>query len=193
MTAEAQLDAVVSAFERAQARLHRVAAAVPDDRWPVRADPTRWSVAECVAHLNLTGRAYVPLLSRALDQARALGGAAPPRYRQGFLGWLVALAVGPQPRFLPRRWGRARTIPAFVPSGDLPRDQVVAEFDRLQAAQVALVQAARGLPLEGVSIPSPFNARIRYNTYACFVLLPRHQQRHLDQAERVWGATSPTF
>lgn len=186
MTADAQLDAVVAEFGRAQARLHRVAAAVPAERWAVRADPARWSVAECVAHLNLTGRAYIPLLSRALDQARAQGGAPPERYRRGFLGWLVALAVGPQPRFLPRRWGRARTIPAFVPSGDLPRDQVVGEFDRLQAEQVALVRAARGLPLERVTIASPFNARVHYNTYACLVLLPRHQQRHLDQAERVW-------
>jgi hypothetical protein len=82
-------------------------------------------------------------------------------------------------------------MPAFVPTGDLPREQVVGEFDRLQAEQVALVRAARGLPLERVTIPSPFNARLHYNIYACFVLLPRHQQRHLDQAERVWEGNSP--
>lgn len=190
VTAQDQLAAVIAAYERAQKRLHRVAAAVPAERWAVRADPARWSVAECVAHLNLTGQAYVPLLRRALDEARALGGPPPARYRRGFIGWLVGVAVGPQPRFLPRRWGRARTIAAFVPSGDLPRERVVAEFDRLQAAQVALARDAAGLPIDQTWIVSPFSARLRYNAYACFALLPRHQQRHLDQAERVWDAAA---
>ena len=34
---------------------------------------------------------------------------------------------------------------------------------------------------------SPFNARMRYNLYAGFSTLPRHQHRHLQQAERVWA------
>jgi len=38
-----------------------------------------------------------------------------------------------------------------------------------------------------VRVTSPFNARVRYNLYACFTILPRHQHRHLWQAERVWG------
>jgi hypothetical protein len=28
---------------------------------------------------------------------------------------------------------------------------------------------------------------VRYNLYSCFTILPRHQHRHLWQAERVWG------
>jgi hypothetical protein len=180
-----QLDDIVAQFERAQQRLHGVVAAVPDERWSRRADPARWSVAECVAHLNLTGQGYIPLLETALAQARALGGPAPRRYRQTLLGWLVARVVGPVPRG--RRWSRARTIPAFVPAGDLPRAVVLAEFDRLQAAQIALTRAAAGLPLERVRITSPFNARVRYNIYSAFVILPRHQERHINQAEWVWS------
>jgi len=40
--------------------------------------------------------------------------------------------------------------------------------------------------LSQVRVTSPFNARVRYNLYACFTILPRHQHRHLWQAERVW-------
>ena len=38
-------------------------------------------------------------------------------------------------------------------------------------------------------IISPFDARIRYNAYACLTILPRHQHRHLWQAEQVRGRT----
>src|SRR5256885_15849937 len=59
------------------------------------------------------------------------------------------------------------------------------EFDRLQAAQLDCLAQADGLPLSQVRVTSPFNASVRYNLYACFTILPRHQHRHLWQAERV--------
>jgi hypothetical protein len=37
-------------------------------------------------------------------------------------------------------------------------------------------------------ITSPFDRRIRYNAYSCFTILPRHEHRHLWQAEQVWSA-----
>jgi hypothetical protein len=63
---------------------------------------------------------------------------------------------------------------------------IIDEFSRLQAEQIACVREADGLPLGRVRITSPFDARLKYNLYACFTILPRHQHRHLWQAERVW-------
>lgn len=50
-----------------------------------------------------------------------------------------------------------------------------------------LQQLANGPPIDGVPGSSPFNRRMRYNLYAGFSTLPRHQHRHLQQAERVWA------
>ena len=182
-----QLAAVVEEFGSARSRLHRLAAAVPAARWGERADPARWSVAECVAHLNLTSRAYLPLLHDAIDRARTLGATtpAPARHRRDPVGWLLWRTSGPV-----KRVGRVRTTAPFVPSGDLPRDEVLTEFERLQDEQVAAVRAADGLPLGRVRVVSPFDARVRYNLYACLTILPRHQHRHLFQAERVWGTAA---
>jgi hypothetical protein len=182
-----QLATAVERFEEARRRLHRLAGALPEERWSARSVPTAWSVAECVAHLNLTSQAYLPLLREALDRARAIGGPAPARYRMDLVGRLVALAAGPMPRLGGVHFGRSKTPPAFVPSGVLPRAHLLAEFDRLQDAQIAFATEADGLPLGAVKVSSPFDPRARYNLYSCFVILPRHQQRHLEQAERVWA------
>ncbi|MBW3628849.1 MAG: DinB family protein [Gemmatimonadetes bacterium] len=184
---QSQLATAVERFQVARERLHRLAAALPEEKWNVRRLPASWSVAECVAHLNLTSQAYLPLLRDGIDRARALGTAAPERYRLDLVGGMIALAAGPMPRIGSVRFGRSRTTPAFVPSGVLPRGHLLAEFDRLQEAQVALTAEADGLPLDQVKVASPFDARARYNLYSCFVILPRHQQRHLEQAERVWS------
>ena len=64
----------------------------------------------------------------------------------------------------------------------------MAEFARWQREQTAVVAEADGLPLGRLWIISPFDARIRYNAFACLTILPRHQHRHLWQAEQVKAA-----
>jgi hypothetical protein len=181
-----QLRSVLDQFDLAQARLHFLAANLSDARWAERADPARWSVAECAAHLNLTSRAYLPLLRDALEEVNQRDEPPPDRYRRDSMGWVLSLLMGPVPRLGRFRIGAVKTMPAFVSEGDLPRAQLLAEFDRLQTEQTDLVRAADRQPINLVSVTSPFDQRLRYNLYSTFVILPKHQLRHVVQAERVW-------
>ncbi len=181
-----ELTSILDQFETVQARVHKLVDNLSETRWAERADAARWSVAECVAHLNLTGRAYLPLLREALEEASRLDEPPPARYRRDLLGWMLSLAMGPVPRIGRFRLGAVRTIPDFAPAGGLPRAQLVAEFDRIQREQAGLVREADGRPINRVWVTSPFDQRLRYNLYSTFVILPKHQRRHVVQAERVW-------
>lgn len=176
-----QLQSIADELREATARLHRLSGAVRPDRWPVRNDPARWSIAECVEHLNLTSAAYVPLLEAGLAEARRLGADAPHHLGRGFMGWLLWKVTGPGFR------GRMQTMPAFVPAGTAGGGAVAAEFERWQATLHSLLAAADGLPVGRVSMRSPFNAKVRYSWYGGFSILSHHQHRHLQQAERVWA------
>ena len=137
-------------------------------------------MAECVAHLNLTGAAFVP----ALRQALAAPGVPHSvdhrhRYRRDPIGWLLWWAMRPGARL------RVKTSEPFIPRETAATAELVAEFDRLQEEQVACASAAEGLPLERLRIRSPFGQRIRYNLYSALTILPRHQHRHLSQAEDI--------
>jgi len=175
-----QLQEIADELGEATARLHRLRDAIPGERWPHRNDPARWSVSECIEHLNLTSAAFVPLLEAGIESARKEP-PSPRRYRRGFLGWALWKMTGPDSR------GRVQTAPSFVPATSPPAADAVATFERLQAAILQLLAAADGLPIDKVIMTSPFNARMRYNIYAGFSAIPRHQHRHLQQAERVWG------
>jgi hypothetical protein len=185
--AQEALARIVREFREAASQLHLLVDGLPDDIWARRNDPNRWSVAECVAHLNLTGRAYVPLLREALDNARSLPERDPRRYRRDLIGWVLSVTTGPLPRFGSKRLGRVRTTPTFVPERDLPRARTLEEFDRLQAEQIDVARRSEGLAVHRVQIASPFDRRIRYNLYSALVILPRHQIRHIQQAESVWA------
>lgn len=180
-----QLQSVEQEFATARSRFLRLMAATADARWARRPAPDQWSVAECVAHLNLSSRAMQPLLERAVTEARALGGPAPARLRQTMLGRMLAAMLGPAPGFGRVRFGRTRTAPSFVPSGDLARAVVVAEFERHLEAHARTLATADGLPIDQVRVESPFAAGVSYDGYSAFRIVARHMHRHLAQAERV--------
>lgn len=179
-----QLQAVIDDFESARARLHRLAEQVPAERWTQRPAPESWSVAECVAHLNLTSRAFMPGLRDALERAQP--GAVPARLRRDLVGWLLWRNLQPG------KGMKIKTSAAFIPESTAPVEDLVADFDRLQDEQIELVRRAEGLPLGRIKVASPFSAAVKYNAYAALTVLPTHQHRHLLQAERAWETISGT-
>ena len=69
----------------------------------------------------------------------------------------------------------------------MPKNVILAEFKRLQMLLSGMVREGDELALDKVMITSPFGGKIRYNCYSAFVMIPRHQERHLEQAELVWA------
>lgn len=182
-----QLAAIIAQLEHTRTRVRRLATQTPDSRWATRTAEDSWSVAECIAHLNLTSREYLALLRPAIAE-HAVASAPVRRYRRDVIGWVIGYAAGPLPRIGRRRVGRAKTLAPFVPAGTLSKGVVLADFQTLQDEQIALVHFADSRPLQEIMIPSPFVKGIAYNAYSTFIVLARHQRRHLDQAEGVWRA-----
>ncbi|HET9982152.1 MAG TPA: DinB family protein [Longimicrobiales bacterium] len=175
-----QLQRIETEFRDARARLHRLREAVPRESWPVRPAPDRWSIADCVEHLNRTSEAFLPLLHSALSAASGAARQPERRYRRDPLGFMLSVIMPP-----PVRLVRTKTSRPFEPTAVAPAAELVERFDLLQEEQLRCLRDADGLPLNEISIRSPFDARARYNAYSCFVILPRHQHRHLWQAEQV--------
>jgi hypothetical protein len=130
--------------------------------------------------VNLTSRAFLPLVRDAIAQARQWPADGSRRYRRDFFGWLLWRMSGPPVRI------RTKTAAPFVPTGNEPPDLLISAFEELQDRQLDCVRDCSGLAIDRVKITSPFDARVKYNLYACLTILPRHQHRHLWQAERVW-------
>ncbi len=177
---QAQLTRLLEDYKSALIRVQALRSSVPDARWVERPEPSRWSVAECVAHLNLTSEAFHPLIRTALAAAAELRHVSRRRFRRDLTGWMLSIALPP-----PVRMRMATTAP-FIPQSLALPSELVAAFERHQAEFVANVRDAEGRAIDRVRIPSPFNPRIQYNAWSALVIIPRHQHRHLWQAEQVW-------
>ncbi|HUH13251.1 MAG TPA: DinB family protein [Longimicrobiales bacterium] len=178
-----QLQAIADEFRAAERRLHRLVHSAAPAAWARRPQPGAWTAAECVEHLNLTGEAFVPVLRAAIKDARAAGLTGEGPFRRDPIGWLLWRVMAP-----PVRRMRVKTSAPFVPTGGATPADLVARFDALQEEQLDCLRASDGLALDRIRFASPFSARVRYNLYAAFAILPRHQERHIWQAERAAAA-----
>jgi len=174
---DSQLIAIVDELESARQRVHALGR-LPREAWSFRPEPGAWTAAQCIEHLNLTSEMILPLLAEGLVEARKLPARAPVPYWRDPVGWAIWKMMAPD------GGKKIRTVAALEPPAACRFDVAAGRFERLQSTIVELVAAGHGLALDQVRLPSPFDARVRYNLYAIFTLTPRHQHRHLAQAER---------
>ncbi len=144
-----------------------------------RPDPGKWSIAECVAHLNATAAMVQPIMSKGIDlgKEKRLLGKGP--FKPGAKGRLLVWIASPPPKF------RMRTPKAVAPPVTISDPAgVFPEFMRAQDEWERLLKQAEGLDMSKIKIGplfSPFRCRLS----GAFPWMLAHQRRHLWQAENV--------
>lgn len=146
--------------------------------------PERWSIAQCLDHLMVTGDQYYPRTRAAIDQARSQGLLSPAPYAPSLMGRWFLGAVGPAIKF------RIKARPIFDPA-ETPRPTVVDDFFRHRQTLQELIRDADGIDLRRGTIVSPLTRLLRFSLGECLEMLVVHEHRHLEQARRV--AVEPGF
>ncbi len=140
--------------------------------------PDRWSIAECLSHLNVTADQYYPAIDRSMRRARERGLLGKGPFRHGFLmNRFVAMLEPP-----PRRSFKAP--PIFKPRVRNLANEVGIFFAH-QDAIMKRVRQADGLDLARVKLVSPVSRLLRMSLGQCFAFLATHQRRHLWQSAHV--------
>jgi hypothetical protein len=142
----------------------------------------RWSLGQCLDHLNRTGEKTIPRLAWGIAEARRQGWFKTGPFRYGRLSrWLVTQVIAEN--LPPRRRFRAPSL--YAPAATCFLEPTIAKFNIVQDQLTALLQKADGVDLERIKVSSPVNRLFKLSLGLWFVLLLGHQHRHLDQAKRV--------
>jgi hypothetical protein len=137
---------------------------------------------ECLIHLNLTSKQYIPLLHSAIQQAQKDGMESHGPFRMDWTGRFLSWFLEPPYRM------RGKTTPHTVPDRPRPPGAVLEEFRALNSQLVSLLEEGGGLAMDEIRIVSPFNGKMRYNLYSTFRVLTAHERRHLWQARKALEA-----
>lgn len=166
-------------FEAVKRDASDLTAGLSDAQFNWRPHPGAWSVAECLAHLNVTGQYFLPRIDRYLKEARAKGLVAEGPFRYGLLGKLLIRNSEPPAKLKFKAPKVLAPMPEHLISVILPA------FMTLQDQFVERLHAARGVDLRRVKVSSPISRFLRINLGQAFPFLAAHERRHLWQARRV--------
>jgi hypothetical protein len=181
-TRSPMLTTAAAQMHEAVRRMEALTAGLSDEQANFRPAPKKWSINECLEHINLTNRLYVEKLEPALAKARARGLTGGEPYGNGtWIGRYILnnLRQGPQAPKVPAPG-------AFKPRrSNLKLAEQVEQF-RAHAGKLAeLAGQAEGLALGKVRFGSPVLALFRMTAAQIFEITHLHSHRHLNQAERV--------
>lgn len=150
-----------------------------DDAFNRQPGPGRWSVAQCLQHLNIANRAMLAGMRPAAARIRAGGRRAPGPTRHG---WIMKLLISTME---PPAKRRLRTRASFVPPGALSKPEVLKEFVALHDDVQRLLESVDGYDLGAAKMQSPFFKLLWYQLGSAVALMAAHDRRHVWQAREV--------
>lgn len=145
-----------------------------------RPSPTEWSIGQCLDHLLVTNKEYLPPIAMALERAQR---APVAEITPGWFGrWFLRTQIVPSPA---SRKGKAPKKVAPVSEVD---GTILERFLASNEQARRVVERAGPYDVNHVRFRNPFVPVIRFTTGTGFEILSKHQDRHLPQAERVRAA-----
>jgi DinB family protein len=169
-------------FEQLAIDADALVAPLSDAEFSWQPGPERWSVAQCIDHLNATARVYLPVLDEGIADAIRRGLYGPGPYAYNWVGRVHVLVAQPN------SWIRARTTRPFYPAPSRPRHEIMAAFRAYQVQYIDRLRQANGVDLARARVRVPANGWLRIPLGSGFQLMVAHSRRHLAQAKRVMDA-----
>lgn len=166
---------------------HTVCAGLSESQFNWRPGAGRWSIAECLVHLNVAVTRTLPAFDRAIEQGRAKGLMGQGPFRYGWFANWMARSMEPPPKW------RMKTFPIFdvPPQATHSLTRVLPEFVVVRDQLAERVRRAEGLDLRRVKTVSPVTRLLRLPLGAYFAFVIAHERRHVWQARQVRNA--PAF
>jgi hypothetical protein len=172
----------VAAYEDAIARLDKLVDGLSDGQANFKPGPKRWSIAQCIQHLNISGARYLDLMEPRIKAAREAGKTGDEPYGRGTLVGRFILGNLRQGAGAPRVPAPGSFKPA---STELAIARVAEDFREANRRMIAAAEEADGLALGQVRFGTPMMSLMRVSLAQAFEMAALHEPRHLAQAERV--------
>ena len=144
-----------------------------DEQWRWKPTPERWSVGEVAEHIMLAEGMLWAKMQEALKNP------ADPDWEKKTAGKTELLL-----RVMAPRLGKAQAPEDIVPSGKMPRAEIMAHFAEARARTLRFAEDTQ-LPLKEHLAEHPFPIFNPLNAYQWVLYIPLHNMRHDKQIEEV--------
>lgn len=174
-----EIDDFRKQFEQISADADALVTPLGEEQFVWKPGPNRWSIAECLEHMNATARAYLPAIDEGIADAIRYGAYAEGPFQYSLVGRIFSRMMEPPARF------RMRAAPDKQPGPERPKRETLAGFRAYQVQYVDRLRQANGIDLSRSCVRSPFASWIRIPLGSAFASMAAHERRHLWQARKI--------
>lgn len=174
-----EIDDFRKQFEQISADADALVTPVGQEQFVWKPAPNRWSIAECLEHMNATARAYLPAIDEGIADAIRHGAYAEGPFQYNLIGRLFSRLMEPPARF------RMRAPIDKQPGPERPKRETLAGFRAYQVQYVDRLRQANGIDLSRSCVRSPLASWIRIPLGSAFASMAAHERRHLWQARKI--------
>jgi DinB superfamily len=175
-----ELQQHLQVFEQVAGQANQLTAGLSEAQFNWRPAPEQWSVEECLAHLTMVGQWQVQAIETAVDQGKARGLTATGPFEYPAVERYILRETAPPVRHklpAPRR---------FQPLHGQPITGVLPTFLHVQSQFIRQLERADGLDLRRVKVVTTISRFLKFSLGMMFAQAAAHEQRHMEQARRVW-------
>jgi len=138
-----------------------------------------WSIGQCFDHLIISNRPYFTIIEEIRKGKRHQRAWERVPLLPRFFGRLLITTLRPD------SGRKVKARPAFYPSTSDLSGGIIKNFIEQQDRLLHLMEATRGLNLDGITITSPVVRFITYSLMDAYRIVVVHEQNHFVQAKRV--------
>ncbi len=173
------LQKVIDEAEKNNVEARLLAGELTEQQLNWTSSPEKWSMAQCLDHLAVTGGAFDKYYTDAIARGRKKWPVREPvQYRPTFVGGWLARQVTPETK-------RGFPAPKVFRPAQSDIGGSLEKYLKQQAVFLDFVRASAGLDYNRIRLRSPVTPLMRYSIADAFVVTVLHGQRHLGQARRM--------
>ena len=139
--------------------------------------PKRWSVNQCLEHINITNREWIEKLKPVLQHGVKSDNSG--LFKHGLIGSYMIRT------HMPGNKTKFKTKKSFDPPSALDSQKVWGDFMQLQQQWIDTMKLIQPYDLDKNKAQSPFASFIKYKLGDATILNNLHTHRHLNQAINV--------
>ena len=178
-----ELEAFRAEFEALSVEADALVTPLTDAQFAWAPSSAVWSVGQCIEHLNVTARAYLPSLDEGIATAIRSGVYGQGPFTYNVLGRLMVRSMEPPPLFRFKAPGIFK--PPDTPQLLRSRSEIMAGFRGFQVQYMDRLRQANGVDLAKAKVVSPANRLLHISLGSGFALQIAHERRHLWQARQL--------
>ena len=137
----------------------------------------KWSILECLAHLNIYGDFYIPEIEKSINKAQTSNN---NMFKSGVLGNYFVKLIEPKEKL-----NKMKTMSKFKPSGSSLTKSELTTFKQQQYKTLDLLSKALVVDLTKNNTKTSLSKIINMRLGDTLRFVIAHNQRHLLQAKKI--------